>query len=766
MTFSKPGATDIEVSGIVQGVGFRPFIHQTARQFDLKGSVTNTSTGVRIHLEGPIDRIEAFYHALKHHSPPLVHITRIHQEPGIVAGDPDFSILPSIRNDHRRTLISPDVSVCDECVQEMMDPNDRRFGYPFINCTNCGPRYTIIDDVPYDRPNTSMKTFVMCDRCQAEYDNPQNRRFHAQPNACPTCGPHLTLVDGDGNPLTDTDPLQGAINLMNAGQIVAIKGLGGFHLACDAKNKNAVDTLRFRKRREEKPFAVMSPDLNHVRQYARVNPEEETLLLSHIRPIVLLQKNESRFLADSVAPNNRFIGVMLPYTPLHCLILSKGFSALVMTSGNISDAPIVIENDDAVNHLYGIADAFLVHDRPIYLRTDDSVIRHIAGHVHPLRRSRGYVPMPVFLKHKVPPILACGAEIKNTICLTRGNEAFVSQHIGDVENLPTFEYFQFTIAHLKRLIDVTPEVIAFDLHPDYLSSRYARMQTDIAEKLPVQHHHAHIAACMAENHLDGPVIGIACDGTGYGTDGTIWGCEILIADFAGFTRSAWLDPIPMPGGAAAIREPWRMALSCLYAVFGNGCLDLNLPFMEPVQKHLPFMMNMIEKRINSPLTSSLGRLFDSVAALTGVRNTISFEGQAAMELEMMADDACTQRYDYDIKFDAARSGDAIRIHPIISGIVRDLRHDIDKRVISRKFHNTVIDMLTDVCLKIHRQSGIDQVVLSGGSFQNSILLTGMIESLTQNRLTVHTHTRVPANDGGLSLGQAMIAASYMNGQTI
>ena len=763
---SRRGAIDLEVSGIVQGVGFRPFVYQTAGQFELNGSVTNTSTGVQIHLEGPPDRIDLFCHHLKHDAPPLVHITGIHRKDGILTGCSGFSILSSIRNEHRRTLISPDVSVCDDCLREMMDPNDRRFGYPFINCTNCGPRYTIIDDIPYDRPNTSMKSFVMCARCQAEYDDPQNRRFHAQPNACPNCGPHLTLLDAAGNPITTNDPVQGAIDLLKNGQILALKGLGGFHLACDAGNRSAVDTLRVRKRRVEKPFAVMSPDMDHVRQYARIDPDEQALLVSHVRPIVLLEKKSVGILAETVAPGNRFIGILLPYTPLHHLILSTDFSALVMTSGNISDEPIVIDNDEAVQRLSGIADAFLVHNRPIYLRTDDSVIRHAAGRVRSLRRSRGYVPVPVFLKHPVPPILACGAEIKNTICLTRGNEAFLSQHIGDVENLTTLDYFEFTVSHLSRLIDVTPEVIAFDQHPDYLSSRYARMQTGIPQKIPVQHHHAHIAACMAENYLDGPVIGIACDGTGYGTDGTIWGGEILIADYFGFTRSAWLSPIPMPGGAAAIREPWRMAMSCLYRVFGRGCADLNLEFMKSVQTHLPLIIDMIEKRINSPLTSSLGRLFDSVAALIGLRNRVTFEGQAAMELEMMADASCTKCYPCEIQWNAAQSGNEMMIGPIVAGIVTDLGNRVDPRVISRKFHNTVVRMLTDACLKIVHQSGIDQVALSGGSFQNSILLTGMIQSLTQSGLHVYTHSLVPSNDGGLSLGQAMIAAANFDSHMI
>ncbi len=522
-------ARKLRVQGIVQGVGFRPFVYQLARSLDLAGQVSNTSSGVSIWLEGSPERIKNFVRRLKAERPPLAQITHVDIESIPPTGCQEFTIALSQKGNQRATLISPDVSVCDDCKNELFDPQDRRFRYPFINCTNCGPRYTIIDDIPYDRPKTSMRHFNMCPECQSEYDDPGNRRFHAQPNACPVCGPQVMLYDPAKNEIETNDPIEAAILRIRAGHVLAVKGLGGFHLVVDACNPAAVATLRLRKRREEKPLAVMSANPGIIRQYANITDKEEALLQSLQRPIVLLEKSQNYALAESVAPNNRTIGVMLPYTPMHYLLVDASFTALVMTSANLSEEPIAIDNEDAFRRLADIADFFLVHDRDIYFPSDDSVVRLMNQHPRFLRRSRGYVPAPVFLKHRVKPILACGAELKNTICLTRGSEVFLSQHIGDLENLATYDFFEMTIAHLKRILSIEPEIVAYDRHPDYLSTRYARSQ-DHLEQIAVQHHHAHIVSCMAENQVAEPVIGLSFDGTGYGTDGSIWGGEVLLAE--------------------------------------------------------------------------------------------------------------------------------------------------------------------------------------------------------------------------------------------
>jgi hydrogenase maturation protein HypF len=653
------------------------------------------------------------------------------------------------------TLISPDVAVCDDCLREMFDPADRRYHYPFINCTNCGPRYTIIDDIPYDRPKTSMRHFTMCPLCQAEYDDPLNRRFHAQPNACPACGPQISLWDSRRQPIRTADPIAAAAELIRQGKILAVKGLGGFHLAVDALNAQAVARLRQRKLREEKPFAVMSPDMAAIQRYALIEPAEESLLRSIQRPIVLLEKTPSHCLADEVAPRNRYVGAMLPYTPLHHLLLRCGFTALVMTSGNRSEEPIAIANDDAFERLADIADAFLIHDRDIYLRSDDSVVRQAAGAARFLRRSRGYVPVPVFLKQALPPILACGAELKNTVCLTKGGQAFVSQHIGDLENLATYEFFQKTIDHMQRILAVRPELIACDLHPDYLSTRWADEQADIP-KVRVQHHHAHIVSCMAEHRIEGSVIGLSCDGTGYGPDGTVWGGEVLIADAAGFERAAHLSCVPMPGSAAAIREPWRMAVSYLDDAYGEGFGSLDLPVLRKAGvDQVNVIRKMIAKRINSPLTSSLGRLFDGVAAIAGLRSRVSYEGQAAMELEMAARSDAVALYEYAVDGDGPWR---VPPAPIVRGVVADVRNECPVSMISVKFHNTVIALLADLCERVRRVHGLTRVVLSGGVFQNARLMTGLIPALEARGFEVFSHRLVPTNDGGIALGQAVIAA--------
>ncbi len=748
-------ARRVEVNGIVQGVGFRPFIYQLANKYTIKGAVANTSSGVSIHIEGTKKDIEYFCRDLTDKRPPLAHIVEIFLYDEALNHYMDFTIEDSRGQSVMTTLISPDVSVCDDCLKELFDPNDHRFQYPFINCTNCGPRYTIINDVPYDRPKTSMKHFIMCSVCQDEYDDPDNRRFHAQPNACQKCGPHVALYDNTRRKIKTLAPIKMAVTLLKSGHIVAIKGLGGIHLAANAENNDAVKTLRKRKHREEKPLAIMSYDVASVRKYAIVEKEEEKLLHSHQRPIVLLKKKEPHPIAEEVSPRNRYFGTMLAYTPLHYLLLKNDFTALVMTSGNLSEEPIAIDNEDAFKRLSPIADYFLMHDRDIYLRSDDSIVRSTAGSTRFIRRSRGYIPMPIFIDKKVPPILACGAELKNTVCLTKGNQAFISQHIGDLENLASYDFFQLTIQHMKRILDINPEIIAFDLHPDYLSTQYAQEQHNV-QKIQVQHHHAHIVSAMAENLLDGPVIGLAFDGTGFGTDRTIWGGEILVTQLDKFSRAAHFSYIPMPGSTAAIREPWRMAVGYLYNAFGEDFFDLDLPLLKEIDhKTLKIMVEMISKNLNSPKTSSLGRLFDGIAAIVGIRKQVVFEGQAAMELEMLAGEKESAIYDYEW---VREDGFKIRTSPIISGVVKDMIQGIHPSVISGKFHQTLIRLFAHLCEIIRTESGLKRVVLSGGVFQNSILLTGLIRALEEKNFQVYTHAKVPTNDGGICLGQARIAA--------
>ncbi len=760
MTGTERIARKLTVRGIVQGVGFRPFIYQLAVRYDLAGDVANTSSGVIIHAEGPLAEIASFTAAIKKEKPPLAYITDVISESAKVRGTDLFVITASRQQSSRSALISPDVSICEDCRAELFDPDDRRFRYPFINCTNCGPRYTIIDDIPYDRPKTSMRHFTLCPHCQAEYDNPLDRRFHAQPNACPVCGPQCTLCDANGRPVDAKDPVAAAARLLKQGRILAIKGLGGFHLAVDAENGAAVERLRKRKHREEKPFALMSSDLATIETYAFPDDADRRLLSSIQRPIVLLEKKQPNTIAAAVAPRNRYFGVMLPYTPLHCLLFGEGFTALVMTSANLSDEPICIDNEEAFTRLSGIADHFLVHDRGIYLRSDDSIVRQCAGEARFLRRSRGYVPVPVFVNRKLPPILACGAGLKNTLCLTKEDRAFLSQHIGDLENRETLDFFELTVRHLQRILDIEPEIVAHDLHPDYLSTQYALGRAD-AQLVGIQHHHAHIVSAMAENRLDGPVIGLAFDGTGLGTDGRIWGGEILISELHDFQRAGYIDYVPMPGSNAAIKEPWRMAVSYLDRVFGDRAADLDLPLFKTVTgDRAGVILQMIAKGFNSPETSSLGRLFDGVAAMIGIRETVRFEGQAAMELEMAVDPA--EKGHYDWQWHQASETCRINPGPIVRGVVADCGKGVPVPLIAARFHNTLTLLFTELCDEIRRTTGLDRVVMSGGVFQNATLLTGLTAALAKKGFKVYSQKLVPANDGGISLGQAVAAAAMVN----
>jgi len=736
-------------------VGFRPFVYRLAKDYKLRGMVANTSSGVLIHVEGPLEAVREFCRQLSDRSPPLARITRISAKPAQLTGFDRFTIQKSDRGHKRSVLVSPDSSVCDDCLRELFDPNDRRYLYPFINCTNCGPRYTIIYDIPYDRANTTMRPFRMCSMCQAEYDDPDDRRFHAQPNACPQCGPRVSLYDTEKNIVHGPDPIAKAVALIRQGSILAIKGLGGFHLCADAENDEAVARLRGKKRRNDKPFALMSYDVGRIRAFARVAPEEEDLLESIQRPIVILEKKNPNSISKKVSPGNRHFAVMLPYTPLHYLILREGFSALVMTSGNISDEPIALENEEAFQNLARLADYFLVHNRAIHTRSDDSILRHANGAIRLIRRSRGFVPSPVLLKDKGPRVLACGGQQKNTVCLTRENQAFLSQHIGELENLPTYRFFQSTIQHLKKILDIEPEIIAHDLHPDYISARYAKEQEQ-GRKIGIQHHHAHIASCMAENMLDGPVIGLSFDGTGYGVDGHIWGGEVLVAEATHFQRMAHLSYVPMPGGSSAIKEPWRMAVSYLYGTFGEDFWELGVPILGEIEeKKIRIITQMISKGINSPGTSSIGRLFDGTAAILGLRYAASFEGQAAMELESLSTEAAQETYDYEWVSDGGCY--RILLQPLIEGVVKDVQNQVSPSRIGSKFHQWLISLFSDLCQVLRKNTGVNRVALSGGVFQNMILLGGLSGALEKKGFEVYSHRLVPANDGGLSLGQAYVA---------
>ncbi len=745
------------MDGIVQGVGFRPFVFRLAGECGLAGFVNNGSDGVTIEVEGAPARVEAFRDRLSSECPPLARVVEMcHQEIQPV-GDLKFSIKLSDPAAEATTLISPDVTVCDDCLREMLDPADRRFRYPFINCTNCGPRYTIVEGIPYDRPLTSMKVFPMCQPCAEEYHDPADRRFHAQPNACPACGPSLSLRDKNGNLHESDDPLSEAVNLLRHGYILALRGVGGFHLAVEAGNDAAVRELRRRKGRAEKPFALMVRDVASAEKLCHIDESEKTALLSRQRPIVLLRARKPRLLPESIAPGNRFLGVMLPYTPLHHLLLQSEFDALVMTSGNFSEEPIAFGNDEALQRLAPLADFFLLHDREILQRCDDSIVRVAIGEPRVIRRSRGYVPEPVFLLQGVTqPILACGGELKNTIALARGRAVFLSQHIGNLDNPSALAFFEHSISHLQEILRIQPELLAHDMHPEYLSTKWAVQQR--LPKIAVQHHHAHLAAVMAENGVTEPTIGLILDGTGYGTDGTIWGGEVLVGDAAGFERFAWLEPVPLPGGAAAIKQPWRMALSCLEHAYGKACESLDLPFLRNRgSEETAVVLQMIRKRLNAPLTSSCGRIFDAIAALIDLRGEVTFEAQAAIELEMCVDPSEDTIYARAIS--AANERDAISVAELVRSVVSDLRVGLSQSRISARFHRSLVEMFVQAAIASRQQTGINRVGLSGGVYQNSFFFDLMQRRLCESGFEVLTHRQVPTNDGGLALGQVAIAAA-------
>lgn len=755
----------IKVRGIVQGVGFRPYIHQLATEYALKGWVRNQSDGVEMEIAGSAGAVQDFLRDFPVKAPPLARIHDIQTNDLPYVAIESFRIIESLRQKARATLISPDTSTCPDCFRELLDPDNRRYRYPFINCTHCGPRYTIVLDIPYDRDKTTMASFVMCPACRDEYHDPRNRRFHAQPNGCWECGPHVRLETAGGELLAARDEaMRKAVSLLEQGSILAIKGLGGFHLAVDAMSEAAVSRLRGRKIREDKPFAVMFPNVDAIRRHCTVGPTEEGLLNGIERPIVILDRFEAhtgRTIAASVAPRNRALGAFLPYTPLHRLLfVDAAYEALVMTSGNQSDEPITIQTEEARERLRSIADYFLFHNRDIHLRCDDSVARVLSRRPRLMRRARGFTPAPIFLRREFPPVLGVGAELKNTICLTRGREAFVSQHIGDLENLETFRSFEHTIRHLRQILEVEPLCIAHDLHPDYLSTQWA-LEQDAIPLLAVQHHHAHIAAVAAEHRIEGPVLGLALDGTGYGPDGTLWGGELLRVDGLSSRRLGHFRPFLLPGGASAIKEPWRMAYSCLWELSG-GKPEAEFPDIVdrwPLEKRR-ILSRMLQGRAHSPPTSSCGRIFDAVAALAGLPSSMhtSYEGQAAIELEQ-AIEPTIERYDH-----AVNEQDGLLILDpalLLIGVLDDLRRGVRPGIVAGRFHNGVIGLLTSAAEKARSREGIHRIAMSGGVFQNAYLTAKLEDDLTRRGFEVLTHLELPANDGCIAFGQAVLGAEWL-----
>ncbi len=759
----------VEVHGIVQGVGFRPTVYRLACRLGLRGWVRNQAGGVTVEIAGHASRVAEFLRELYDQAPPLARIVDVEVSERPYAPLEAFHIVASRGDQQRLTLISPDVATCDDCLREIFDPGDRRYRYPFTNCTNCGPRYTIIRDVPYDREQTTMAPFRMCERCQREYDDPQDRRFHAQPNACWQCGPRLWLESAAGRVEARGDEaMRRVMELLATGAIVAIKGLGGFHLAVTATDEKAVARLRGRKVREEKPFAVMFAQASVIGEYCRMSDEQRRLVESSSRPIVLLPRRTRSVaavpLAPSVAPRNRYLGAFLPYTPLHHLLfLDSSYHALVMTSGNRSDEPIVTDNRQARAGLADIADYFLLHDRAIHVRCDDSVVRVAGGRISSVRRARGYVPVPVFLQENGGQVLAVGAELKNTVCLTRGREAFVSQHIGDLENLETLAAFEFTIEHLQRILDITPHLVVHDLHPDYLSTQWAERCREV-ERLAVQHHHAHIGAVMAENRVSGKVLGLALDGTGYGPDATIWGGELLLvdSDSVRFQRLAHFRPLPMPGGDRAVREPWRMAVSVLYELEPEKLETVFADILErwPAERR-GVLLQMLRKGLHCPRTSSCGRVFDAVSALLGLRQQISYEGQAAIELEQHIE-ADAKAYPGLVHCHRESSSPwIIDALPMIREAIVDLRKGEATGRIAARFHNGMIRLLAEAVARAGSETGIGRVALSGGVFQNVYLTEGLLEVLQREGFETLTHREVPPNDGCIALGQAWIGQRFL-----
>jgi hydrogenase maturation protein HypF len=746
----------LKVTGVVQGVGFRPFIYRLARLHRLAGWVCNTSQCVEIEIEGPLASLDTFIGRLQEEAPALARIDAVESRDARPQGEAGFAIRESRHLAATEALIPADVATCDDCLADIADPGNRRYRYPFTNCTNCGPRFTIIREVPYDRPHTTMAGFDLCPRCRAEYENPEDRRFHAEPTACPVCGPRVWLEEG--NRRLDHEAIPAAAELLRRGKIVAVKGLGGFHLAADARQGEAVRTLRIRKGRVAKPFALMVRDLAEAERLCQLGDLEKSLLLTRERPIVLAPRRPETGVSDQVAPGHRFLGLMLPYTPLHFLLMQQAPAALVMTSGNLSEEPLVTDNDEARQKLAGLADAFLLHDRDIQVPCDDSVVRPVPGPmVIPLRRARGFVPAPIYLPLKSEPILGVGAEQKNTFCVAANGVALLSQHVGDLDSVETFDYYQRAIRHFKALCRQDPAIVAHDLHPLYLSTRYARGLAGV-RLIGVQHHHAHIAACLAENRRTDRVIGLALDGTGYGHDGAVWGGELLVADLAGFTRAGHFAAVRLPGGEAAVKDPGRMACAYLYALYGEDFLSqarrLGLNYA-PLEERI--LRRQLADGLHSPLTTSAGRLFDAVAAALGVCRTRTYEGQPAMELEMAAHGPEDGFYPAAVRKD----GQVLVLDTlaVFGGAVTDHLAGVGAAVIAARFHNSLVRLLAAACDLIREATGLNLVALSGGVMQNALLFTRLNRALAAQGFEVLTHTLAPPNDGCIALGQVAVAAA-------
>ncbi|MEJ5378158.1 MAG: carbamoyltransferase HypF [bacterium] len=762
---SQRSAYCIKVKGVVQGVGFRPFVHNLATSLELSGFVLNSTEGVLIHVEGaPPARLDSFLKRFSQELPPLASIECLETLQVEPQGYQEFTIRESLSAGGGYVLVSPDIALCPDCLREMEDPADRRYDYPFINCTNCGPRYTIIKNIPYDRPETTMAAFPMCSPCRAEYLDPTNRRFHAQPISCPWCGPTVWLVASKKSWNSEWAEIRGIIpaldkarSLLKQGRILALKGLGGFHIACDATNEAAVRRLREAKRRNNKPLAVMCKDLETASKFALVGPQEAALLTGPRSPICLLPKREgTSAICGLVAPGNKYLGIMLPYTPLHRLLFKEGLEVLVMTSGNWSEEPIVAENQEALHQLAPLVDAFLLHDRDIHVRLDDSVVKFVLGAEQVVRRARGFVPSPIDLGRSYPQVMGCGAQMKNTFCLIKDRFAILSQHLGDLENFECLVFFNQVLEHLRKLYRVDPVLIAHDMHPDYLSTRWALAQQD-KQLVQVQHHHAHVVSCMAEWGLQGPVIGVAFDGTGYGPDKAVWGGEFLVADRAGFRRAGHLAYVPLLGAETSVREPWRMAFSHMWAagLEEPEILSWASPWGEETAWNL---LVMAKKKFRCPPTSSAGRLFDAVCSLLGIRHRITFEGEAAMDLEMISDTNEQGLFEFQIL-----DGDPLLVDPgpVIRSIWREVQEGEAVGVIGGRFHNAMAEMVTRVCEKIRSRESLNRVCLSGGVFQNSFLLERTVSRLEKKGFRVYIHRRVPTNDGGVSLGQAVVGASLL-----
>ncbi|MBN1527906.1 MAG: carbamoyltransferase HypF [Thermoleophilaceae bacterium] len=743
----------VQVQGVVQGVGFRPYVHRLAAELGLDGFVLNDEHGVVIEVEGDTEAVERFLERLPLEAPPLARLERVVAGSVPATGEAGFEIRVTRGGGEPDARVAPDAATCADCLAELLDPADRRFRYPFVNCTNCGPRFTIVRGVPYDRPNTTMAAFEMCAACSAEYHDPANRRFHAQPNACPECGPRAALVFAGGDPAAEpgADPVTAAARALLAGAIVAVKGLGGFHLACRADHERAVAELRARKHREDKPFALMAPDLAAARELAVLSDAGERLLLDSARPIVLAPRRAGAPVAGAVAPRSAELGVMLPYSPLHHLLLADTGAVLVMTSGNVSDEPIAYDDEDARERLTEIADLFLVHDREIETRTDDSVVRVAHGRTQLLRRSRGHVPAALELpvdcgRH----LLATGAELKNTFALAKGRDAWVGHHVGDLRNYETLRSFTDGIDHFRRLFAVEPEAVAHDLHPEYLSTKHA-LELEGVETVGVQHHHAHMAACLAEHGRTGPAVGAIFDGTGFGADGTVWGGELLFGDLRGFERAGLLHPVRMPGGEAAIREPWRMACAWL----GQAP---PLPRVDPGS--WAKVSELVRTGVASPLTSSAGRLFDAVAAICGVRTTVSYEGQAAVELEAAADPAEGGAYPLPV-VDHGGEPLVLDARSTVAAVAAAVDEGTETALVAARFHNAVAAATARACALVAERRAVETVVLSGGVFQNRLLLSRTAALLEAAGLEVLLPERLPPNDGGISYGQLAVAAARL-----